>query len=620
MRNILRAVLVVLCLLMPAVASAAVAGFARISMVQGEVQVRADEDDEWLPAGVNSPLEEGDSVWAPAGSRVEIQFRNGTILRLEGRTIVDLVDMEIDQQRVHVTSGRLYVKTGYRADDLQVDWGGASVLVERKSRLKVDLLANGDEEVAIIKGAASVESAGERTRVRAGEIITLHDYRGTDIAPLRPVDEWERWNAKRDKQLAARKRTDNYLPEELVVYEDELAKNGDWVVVEEYGYVWRPRVSVSADWAPYREGRWVWRGGDYVWITSEPWGWAPYHYGRWASLPGRGWCWVPPARGDVFWGPGYVGWVSTGSQVGWVPLAPRETYYGHGHYGRHSVNIPRGDVRTVNVTYRNVTINNSVTVVNRDGFIRGTGRHEAARNNVFRNTTQFVSRPEARPTAREARMPIVKPIVSRHQAPQVQRPPARELRERYPLLRQERQQVKDSAPPRREGRPVAPALTNHQDQRGAAVTSPAPAVVPPPAQPRRGGGESRQERPPTVIPQEAQTSQSAQPKVAPAVPRTETRMQEPKPVETRVKPAVESVKEEVKPQNVGRGRERSSEGRRSWRVETKEKEPSAAKGKEERKQESRQVRQPEKQESKQAAPAEAKEPKPERASERRRRD
>src|SRR5512138_1145311 len=155
MRKFWLGIVMVLGVMIPGIASAAVAGFARISLVQGEVQVRDEESDDWLPAGVNTPLEEGDSIWSPAGSRVEIQFRNGTYLRLDGRTVVDLVDIEYDQQRVHVASGRLYVKTGNRADDLQVDWGDASVLVERKTRLKVDLLANGDEEVAILKGAAS---------------------------------------------------------------------------------------------------------------------------------------------------------------------------------------------------------------------------------------------------------------------------------------------------------------------------------------------------------------------------------------------------------------------------------------------------------------------------------
>ena len=39
----------------------------------------------------------------------------------------------------------------------------------------------------------------------------------------------------------------------------------------------------------------------------EPWGWTPYDYGRWAYAPRVGWFWVPPQRGQVYWGPGYVG-------------------------------------------------------------------------------------------------------------------------------------------------------------------------------------------------------------------------------------------------------------------------------------------------------------------------
>jgi hypothetical protein len=564
------AVVMILTIALPALARAGVEGYARLSLVEGEVQVRDEESGEWLPAGVNTPLEEGDSVWAPVGSRAEIQLRNGTYLRLEGRTILDLVDIEDDQQRVHVASGRLYVKTGSRADDLQVDWGDASVLVERKTLLKVDLLANGDEEVAILKGAASVESAGERTRVRGGETMTLHDYQGADLAPLRPVDEWEKWNRKRDKQLAARKRGEVYLPEELVVYENELAGNGDWVVVEEYGYVWRPRVSVSVDWAPYRHGRWVWRGGDYVWITSEPWGWVPYHYGRWAVVPGRGWCWVPPSRGDVFWGPGYVAWVTTGTHVGWVPLAPRETYYGRRHYGRHSVAIGR-DPRAVPVTnrvYRNVQVHNAITVVHRDGFAQGTGRPEPARENIFRHANAVVPRPEIRPAGREARMPVVKPVATTHTPPVVQRPPVRELRERYPLLRETRrlkQEVKpeprgvpaSSPPPAAAGAPVrervpeakpvrestVPASArqpegkgDHGESRGQGVVG-APRVMPPsgsavqqPREPDLVKTKGRGERP-AASPRRAWRVESRSP-AEPQV-KGEGKIEPPKPAESR---------------------------------------------------------------------------------------
>jgi len=564
MRKYALIMLVILIVALPVTVLAGVEGFARISLVQGEVQVRDEDSGEWLPAGVNSPLEEGDSVWAPAGSRAEIQLRNGSYLRLEGRTILDLVDIESDQQRFHVVSGRLYVKTGSRADDLQVDWGDASVLVERKTQLKVDLLANGDEEVAILRGAASVESAGERTRVRSGEAMTLHDYRGADIAPLRPVDEWEQWNNKRDKQLAARKRGETYLPEELAIYEDELAGNGDWVAVEEYGYVWRPRVSVSIDWAPYRQGRWVWRGNDYIWITSESWGWAPYHYGRWAVVPGRGWCWVPPSRGDVFWGPGYVAWVSTGTHVGWVPLAPREIYYGRRNYGRYSV-VMNHDVRAVNVsniTYRNVAVNNAITVVQRDGFARGTGRHEPARENIFRHASNVVQRPEIRPAGREARMPTVKPVVTQQKGPAVQRPPVKELRDRYPLLRDTRRDAQRGEAGRSSNGGSRP------EQRGVVTSTPAAASRGGAAveQGRQRQAEGRPVKEPGVVPSQQRSENKSDRGLSPA--------KEKKYPEQHLAPATSSqpdmAKESAKARERGRSDRPEAASRRSWRVETKE--------------------------------------------------
>ena len=115
-----------------------------------------------------------------------------------------------------------------------------------------------------------------------------------------------------------------YLPRELDTYASDFDDNGRWVNAPGYGYVWTPTVSVSVGWSPYSNGRWCWVGGDYVWIGYEPWGWAPYHYGRWSYVASIGWFWVPPARGAAYWGPGYVGWVSTPTYVAWVPLAPGE--------------------------------------------------------------------------------------------------------------------------------------------------------------------------------------------------------------------------------------------------------------------------------------------------------
>lgn len=99
---------------------------------------------------------------------------------------------------------------------------------------------------------------------------------------------------------------------------DELAPYGDWVEVDEYGWVWTPRM--HHDWRPYTVGHWVWTDDHgWLWVSDEDFGWAVYHYGRWTYHPAYGWVWVP---GDQ-WAPAWVAWRSGGGYIGWAPLPPR---------------------------------------------------------------------------------------------------------------------------------------------------------------------------------------------------------------------------------------------------------------------------------------------------------
>jgi hypothetical protein len=108
------------------------------------------------------------------------------------------------------------------------------------------------------------------------------------------------------------------LPQPYRVFIDELEGEGDWTLIEPYGYVFRPRVNFVA-WRPYQDG-W-WEPSDYygwIWNTYEPFGWVTYHYGAWFYDEYQGWVWQP---GGV-WGPAWVAWVDTGDFVGWAPLPP----------------------------------------------------------------------------------------------------------------------------------------------------------------------------------------------------------------------------------------------------------------------------------------------------------
>lgn len=419
-------------------------GFARLSLIEGDVQVRIADSDDWVPAAPNTPIYEGDSIWTPKGSRTEIQLRDGSVIRLGARTALNVLKVESDFLQFNLGMGRAYIRTGARRIwSMQFDLTESTVRVDDRGRYRLDIQEDGDEDISVYRGSAYVESYGGRTRVRTGEMLSLEESR-SEIAPVNPPDAWDRWNSDRDGRQARRSAGgEGRLPEELVVYEDELSASGEWIVTREYGQVWRPTVVVSADWAPYRDGRWIWRGGEYVWVSYEPWGWAPYHYGRWAVVAGFGWCWVPPLAGDVFWGPGFVGWITTPTHVGWVPLAPGDIYYGRGHYGRNSVNVTN-ITNITNITinnrsniYRNVVQRNAVTSVDRSSFTSGRGRYVRNSGELFRRERDRIvaGRPEPRLESRAIRMPLVKEVAIDKLPPKTMATaPVRDLKERFPRM------------------------------------------------------------------------------------------------------------------------------------------------------------------------------------------
>jgi hypothetical protein len=261
-------------------------------------------------------------------------LKDGTYLRLGENSALEILTLDNNSYQFYLTEGRAYANfRGLKDSLLQMDTPVSSLRVYDRSRFGVDVSEDGYTDISAYRGSVYAEGEDGKTQIEAGKTLSLKEKGYAEISPSGPSDPWERWNRERDRRFADRRPPSTYLPEELSPYSNDFEQNGKWVYESEYGYVWTPTVVVSAGWAPYRVGRWVWIGGDYVWISYEPWGWVPYHYGRWAFVTSIGWCWVPPVRVAIFWGPGFVGWVQTPTYVSWVPLAPGEIYYGHGNYG-----------------------------------------------------------------------------------------------------------------------------------------------------------------------------------------------------------------------------------------------------------------------------------------------
>ena len=450
------------------VSSYAALDIVRIGLIEGEVQINTEDTGEWVPASINMPMKEGDRLWAAERGRVELHFKDGTYLRLDQKSALEVLTVDKTSYQFHLSTGHLFAN--YRGKEgtlLQIDTPESSVQAYERGKFRVDVFDSGRTEITNFRGTVYAENREGRTEIARGRALYITERGDAEFGPLPPADEWEKWNRQRDTKLAEWRPPSKYLPEDLRSYSRDFDDNGRWVSSEEYGYVWTPTVVVSAGWAPYRLGRWVWIGGDYTWVSYEPWGWVPYHYGRWSFVSSIGWCWVPPARGAVYWGPGYVGWVITPTYVSWVPLAPREIYYGHGHYGPHSVNITKVNVTHINVTnivYRNVRATNAVTVIHRDTFVTGRQVDVRVQENPFLRERVHVGRPNIQPE-RATRMPVVREV------PMDKRPPVairemkvREIKENRPLARQGASVMRPGAPVRemnvrvREGTPEARAV------------------------------------------------------------------------------------------------------------------------------------------------------------------
>jgi hypothetical protein len=109
------------------------------------------------------------------------------------------------------------------------------------------------------------------------------------------------------------------LPEYRIFY-DALIDYGDWVLVEPYGFAFRPRVD-EVSWRPYWNGYWA--ASDlygWVWVSADAFGWATEHYGRWLYDDYKGWVWVPGRD----WGPAWVTWQMGDDWAGWAPLSVRD--------------------------------------------------------------------------------------------------------------------------------------------------------------------------------------------------------------------------------------------------------------------------------------------------------
>jgi hypothetical protein len=321
---------------------------ARLTFLQGTVTVDSADNTGSQAAELNLPLLAGVRLATGEDGQAEVEFEDGSLVRLTPNTALSLDTLSVDTASGVFTTG-LSLLHGLAYVELRataqyrytVDVGGDVLAPVENTTVRVDY----DEPpavFAVLDGTARVARAGGGygsgygREVRAGEglrgdAVNPGNYTlTTEIA----ADSWDNWNEERDQaaMTEAASRTaarDNYAGAQGYGWAD-LDANGSWYDVPGQGEVWQPAVaSVDAGFDPYANGSWVWYPGTgYVWASGYGWGWTPYRCGSWSYYNGFGWGWLPASGcGGYGWGfygggrPVNIVYVPAGYRVPHVPIA-----------------------------------------------------------------------------------------------------------------------------------------------------------------------------------------------------------------------------------------------------------------------------------------------------------
>jgi len=298
---------------------------ARVAYIQGGASWRTDANSDWSTATTNLPLRQGASLSVHNGSRTEIQFDDGSRLRLGSGTVVTFQTLYSDAHgeftELKFNTGLASITLVTKVSVFQLDTPLTSIKAQGPANIRIGVSKG--VEVAVRKGRIECAGSQGSTILNSGDYVNMADNSSPlEVASLPAEDNWDQFNDNRDTSY---NRPAPYMPSNVAIMSANLDNYGSWSAHAKYGHIWRPR-GMRSGWRPYQDGHWVWVDPfGWTWVGTEEWGWAPYHYGSWVH-DSYGWGWAPGPR-HQYWSPAVVSFSVYNNNVAWVPLSPVEVVY-----------------------------------------------------------------------------------------------------------------------------------------------------------------------------------------------------------------------------------------------------------------------------------------------------
>lgn len=324
--------------------------YGHISYVEGNPKVvRADQTRE--DAVVNLPVAPGDMVVTGEKSRCELQFDNGTIIRLGKRTRLKVTTVLAKSltSRWKITTlelmeGKFYsLNQSYNKERFQILTPNAAVNLKNNSKTTI-ILKDGETHLACDRGKFEVmygENADKlkTETLRKGKrfIVTAdHKFKENDKVDI----DFQAWNQYINDNFKELHYGISKVPKKIYKYSKALvywaekwsSLVGEWVYDDLFGYVWKPANEIYAHpMKLFLNARYVEVNGQLFLVPDEPWGWVPAHMGTWVWMK-WGWTWIP---GDAFFPGGSM--YAYGGAYGYTFISRTLFYWIQGLYGGHGL-------------------------------------------------------------------------------------------------------------------------------------------------------------------------------------------------------------------------------------------------------------------------------------------
>ena len=372
------------------------ARIVRLSDVEGKVQIDRTAGDGFEKAFLNLPVIEGSHLKTGKGGRAEVEFENGSALRIGADSELAFTHLALGSDGQKLTTVQLVSGTAYanlrakNGDQFQLNFAKESIAVPEAAHFRV-VIDDATATVAVFKGTLKASGPSGQFEVAEKHSATI------DLAKADPTDKkafviaksydqdsldgWDRQQNDYHDRYANAGGSNFDSPYGYGV--SDLSYYGNFMMIPGYGFAWQP-FFMDAAWNPFMDGAWAWYPGmGYMWVSGYPWGWMPYYYGNWGFFPGYGWAWQPGQWNSWYGLPRVVNAPAKAS----IPTAPVS--------GHQTVMVGKGLTIHPAIASRRLTINPGSASF---GVPRSVRHLDRVANTMARTSRPAVVAPQPPPT------------------------------------------------------------------------------------------------------------------------------------------------------------------------------------------------------------------------------